>query len=85
MVCPKICPEWGGARADQHPSHNTAGSEPGALAVQLLLAGSEDAKLAGAGPTRGAACLCGMWVQYCEGDRGLAKEVESFPALLTYT
>ena len=33
MVCPKIRTEGGGARADQHPSHNMAGSEPGAPAV----------------------------------------------------
>lgn len=33
----------------------------------------KDAKLAGAGPTRGAACLCGMWVQYCEGGQGTGK------------
>ena len=36
MVCPKILTEGGGARADQHPSHNMAVSEPEALAVQLM-------------------------------------------------
>jgi len=73
VVCPKIRTEGGGARAAQHPSHNMAGSELGAPAVQLLPAEMQRCKAGRSRAHWGSSSLCGMWVQYREEGQGTGK------------
>lgn len=83
MVCPKICPEWGGARADQHPSHNTAGSEPGALA-ELCPAGRDAKTQSSWSRAIVLEVACGKCGCNIRGGQGLQQRGESFQLIDIY-